>query len=90
METIVDKDNYKNEIFFNKDKKIKMGNSHKYKELLVDFGDICSKIELNFKDNYEYSKKLIQSMVREVFKIRSFPTGHVNKTINEEWERYDR
>ena len=74
MKTNVDKKNPDNEFFFNKQGKIRMENSHHFKQLWVDYDDIWLKIDGDFEYNYHYIKKLIQSMVGEVYKIRPFPT----------------
>ena len=74
METNVDEDNPKNVVFFNKEGKIRMENLRQFQRFWVDYDDIWSKIEADFDNNYHYTKKLTQSMVGEVFKIRPFPT----------------
>ena len=74
METNVDKDNPKNEFFFNKQGQIRMENLHQYGLFWVGYDDIWLKIEGDFDDNYHYTKRLMQSMVGEVYKIRPFPT----------------
>ena len=74
METNIDDENSNNEFFFNKDDHLRMENSHQYEQFWVDYGDIWLKIEAQFNDNYHYTKKLIQSMVGEAYKIRPFPT----------------
>ena len=74
METNVDKDNSQNEFFFNKDGEVRMGNMHQHEELWVGYRSIWSKIKADFGSNYYYINKLIQSMVGDAFKMRSFPT----------------
>ena len=74
MKTNVDKDNPKNEFFFNKEGQIRMENLHQFQRFWVDYYDIWLKIKSDFSYNHHYTKKLIQSMVGEVYKIRPFPT----------------
>ena len=88
METIVDIDNPKNEFFFNKQGKVRMENLHQYKEFWVDYNDIWLKIESDFGGNYNYIRKLMQSMVGEVYKIRPFPIPNIFSIIAMRWERY--
>ena len=75
MKTNVDNDNPKNEVFFNKDGKIRMENFYQHEEFWVDYNDIWSKVEGDFEVNYTYISNLIQSMVGEAFKITPFPTN---------------
>lgn len=49
--------------------------------------DIWAKIKDDFKDKYEYTNKLIQSMVSEVFKISIFSTKTVHRVV---WLCYDK
>ena len=88
METDVDKDNPKNEFFFNKQGKVRMENLHQYGQFWVDYNDIWLKNKADFDDSYRYTKKLIQSMVGEAYKIRSFPTIHIKILVLERWERF--
>ena len=88
METDVDKDNPKNELFFNKQGKVRMGNLHQYGQFWVDYNDIWLKIKAEFDGNYRYTKKLIQSVVGEAHKIRPFPTSAFSRYLDDWWERY--
>ena len=74
MKSNVNKDNPKNEFFFNKEGQVRMENLHQYEKNWVDYDDIFSKIKTDFDDNYRYTMKLIQGMVGEAYKIRPFPT----------------
>ena len=91
METNIDKDNPQNEFFFNKNSEVRMENMHQYETFFVDYDDIWSKIKADFDYNYHYIKKLIQSMVGEVYKIRPFPTQFVLK-VNyfQGWEKHSK
>ena len=88
METNVDEKNPKNEFFFNKEGKIRMQILYQYEQFWVDYGDIWLKIQAQFNDNYHYTKKLIQSMVGEAYKIRPFPTSLSLNLITSWWERH--
>ena len=90
VEINVDKDNPKNEFFFNKDGKIRMENLYQYGQFWVDYSDIWLKIKADFGDNYKYTSKLMKSMVREVFKIRPFSTVVTNGDGMFRWERYNK
>ena len=70
MKTNVDKYNPRNEFFFNKDGEVKMENRWQYGDFYVGYCDIWIKIKTGFDVIYEYTSKLIQSMVGDVFKIR--------------------
>ena len=90
MEANLDEENPKNEFFFNEEGKVRMENSHQNQELWVDYNDIWTEIEADFENNYKYINKLIQSMVGEAHKIRSFPTNFIGNVLNHGWERYNR
>ena len=90
METNIDKDNPQNEFFFNKEGKVRMENMHQYEEFWVDYDDIWLKIKTDFDINYNYTSKLIQSMVGEAFKIRPFPTESVLWYNPDWWERHSK
>ena len=90
METNIDKNNPKNEFFFNKEGKVRMENLHRIQEFWVEYHDIWLKIEADFDDNYNYNSKLIQSMVGEVFKIIPFATASIYYQSQVRWERYSK
>ena len=88
METNVNKNNPNNVFFCNKDGKVRMENSHQFQRFWVDCDDIWSKIGSDFDDNYYYIKKLIQSMVGEVYKTRPFLVNIKLFCDGVGWERY--
>ena len=90
METNVDEYNPKNEFFFNKQGKVRMENLHQIQSFCISYDDIWLKFKPDFEDNCHYIKKLIQSMVGEVFKIRPFPTKAFHSFICSWWERYSK
>lgn len=75
MKTNIGEEYSQNEFFFNKDGKAMMGNKHHYGHSLVDYSDIYLKDKADFDGNYEYTGKLIQSILGNVFKITVSSTG---------------
>ena len=88
LEINIDEENPKNEFFFNKNGEIRMENLYQDEQFWVDYDYIWLKIKVDFDDNYKYTKKLIQSMVGEVYKIRPFPTRSVSRLSSMWWKRY--